>query len=404
METEKDTVMLYVTLKENGFKPVVLGGLGAPVKWLGVVLVASSLAACGGGDGGDPAPGGDAGANATGLTVRSLDPVTLDSEETAVLMAPGSLFYQTVGMTQGVLATFDPLAGYEQAGVDTSCDIRGQIRVVGSDLEDVSSPYTGALFNTVTTDDQDCLAGDTEGGPMNLQVHTDGVRTIGRPQTGVGAVGDENTFIAFEQSGASPSDPYGVVMSMDGERLFGWARLWTGHVTLERGAGEYSAMGDAGGMSQMYQLSQVATGEGVEAMRYNLQIGRPDVLMDYGYQVAEGDEPYNARSETYVGTYGWEWDTFGGQPAPATCPGGRVDVSADLYVQALPEGQDGILVTSDEVMLGTVVMKDASGNTAVVSYDGTADVVTVALNGELGKSFSYEDINNLFIERCVVAQ
>lgn len=377
-----------------------------PVKCLGGALVISSLAACGGGsdgegDGASPNPGGDDGAKT--MTVQALPGARLDSEETAILLAPGSLFYQTVGMTQGVLSTFDPLAGYDQADQDTPCDRSGQIRVVDiNEHAAVESPYSGSLYKTVTTDDQGCLNGGDQDGGLGLQVFTNGVRTIGRPNSGMGAVGDEDAFIAYEQSGRSEAEPFTVRMSEGEDLMFGWARLWSGHVMLHRGSGEDSAMGDGGGYSELFQLSTLVTGDGEEEMQFRLQIGQADQALNYAYHVAEGKVPSEAREESFSGAFGRQWDSMSGQTVPASCPGGRVNVTTDgLDVRALPEGEDGILMTSDEVWLGQVTLADDFENEAVVTYDGQAKSVSVSLNGQIGKVFSYDDINTLFMERCL---
>lgn len=391
-------------------------GLGL-AKGAGIVLVTLALAACGGGGGSDQDAGGDSdgndrpepdhgdNANIEQMSVRSLEAATLDSEETAVLLAPGSLFYQTVGMTQGVVALMDPMATFDQVAEDTACDISGQIKVVGSELTAVDSPYTGKLFHAETTDDRECLNGGTATDELSWQVFSNGVRVIGRPQVGLGSVGDTDTFVAYEQSGTSEAAPYSVIMMQDNERLFGWARLWTGHIKLERSYLPDSAFGDGTGSSRLFQLSHVVTGEGDEETRYNLQIGQSDAPLNYRYTVPVDELPTSYRYESFAGAYGWLWDTIGGQPVPDTCPGGRLRVyTNNLQVTPLPDGEDGILINADEVRSGTVTLDDDSGNRAIVIYDGDLNSVSVSLNGELAKSFSYEQINNLFMNRCFTTQ
>lgn len=87
----------------------------APVRAGITLALAGVLAACGGsgGGGGGSTPGGGGGDGGDTLP-RSLSEVpvaTFDSAETVALLAPGSVYGSTVGMTAAGLSLFGALGG-----------------------------------------------------------------------------------------------------------------------------------------------------------------------------------------------------------------------------------------------------------------------------------------------------
>ncbi|WP_335626118.1 hypothetical protein [Alcanivorax jadensis] len=70
-----------------------------------------------------------------------------------------------------------------------------------------------------------------------------------------------------------------------------------------------------------------------------------------------------------------------------------------LYVQRAAEGE-GLQGREDKVAGGSLIMTDDAGNQATVSDDAGAQTLTVTLNDNAPKAFTYQKIESLMTQRC----
>ena len=70
-----------------------------------------------------------------------------------------------------------------------------------------------------------------------------------------------------------------------------------------------------------------------------------------------------------------------------------------MYVKQVAEGE-GLLDREDEITSGSLIMTDDADNQATVSYDAGAQTLTVTLNDNAPKAFTYQKIESLMTQRC----
>ncbi len=383
-----------------------------PIKAGFIVAALAVLSACGGGggdDGGDnggPGDGGDPGGPGAEQTLHTIEPARFTSEETVALLAPGSVYSETVGFTRmGMMfigPMMDPTAGDRMAGTEP-CGLEGRRVKLGQQNEDVASPFTGALFDMLETDAENCREGDDEVAENALASFADGYRRTGYPITGPGSgdIATQNVFIGYEESGRSLDEPFIARLTFDSDSSFEWARRWQGHVRLSRdGTGD--SFGTAGGETYLYQVSRYLNRHDDNANVRLVQTGSADEAFWMAYDPRAGMEPEDGRVERYRGLYGIEWVKVADEALPSTCPSGRfqVETRQDLVTRPMPEDQRYLMHDGSEVVTGVVHMRDQSGNEATVTYDGTADAVTVELNDRPPRTYTYADIEAITKELC----
>ena len=326
--------------------------------------------------------------------LRILPAATLATEEAAVLMAPGSLHGLSIGIIQAPVDELGP-AGATSLSLEIIDCTHGKHSQIGETrLIDAKSPFSGELFNHTMTSTAYCVRDVYVAGELQASLFTQGTRRVAYPQSGnVGS-----TFIAYEETGASLEQPYIAAVVKDGVPAFGWARLWKGHVLLEYGTeGGSSAVS---GEAYLYQVSQEGSTQRSGQSRLELQFGLEDQPFHLAFSAPEGEMAEKGWTEVYEGSFGVVRD-LSDSGLPGACPGGLLDVqTTGLAIGPGPNAPVRLLNSGQEVMSGTVTMKDKSGNTADVTFDGIANTVTVELNSNPAKIFSYREITDLFISRC----
>ena len=386
----------------------------APARAGIILALAGVLAACGGsgggGGGGGSTPGGGGGDGGDTLprSLSEVSPATFDSAETVALLAPGSVYGSTVGMTAAGLSLFGMLGGdVEESRVvrTRDCSDGGQVVFLGRADEDLGSPYTGGLFDVVTTDEQGCQEGDLSDPSESLETHTEGERRIGYPVNADPANADE--FVAYELSGVSLDDPYTAVLNTENGPVMDWSRYWDGHIEIRRGTAQDSQLGDGGGATELYQVSRIRSGAS-DGIGYDLQIGTSaNDRFVMRYDAINDRSASEYREEQYSGVFGRRFLDSDGQPIGGDCPVGRYQVSTDgLTVDQERDKDVSLFVPGDtqSIVSGGLTMEDQAGNTAQVEYDGNAGIVTVTLNNETAESFTYQELNDALLARCFSAR
>lgn len=348
-----------------------------------ITLLTAGLTACGG-EGGSTGPKDD-GNGSSSTELSSVPDATMMSEEDAVLLAPGSLYPLTLGLTQGVVSMVGDGMAMELITEDVSCDVEGEVKVLATGQMAADSPYSAALFDYSHTDDRNC-----HNSSAVMSSRTNGERVIAYPSSV-----PDGTFIGFEKSGASLSAPFSVVLSMEGEEFMSWDRYWLGHVRLSDSGG---ANGSGYGETELYQVSRIGTG--ADGMDFLLQTGTSDNgKLNFRFDTAPGETPDMARTERFDGHYGRQWLGMG--TVAASCPGGLVHVQTDwINVVAADEADPDYdyLLTGDRIVSGTVTLTDQAENVASLTYSELG--VSVELNGGAATFFSYQDVFDLMIARC----
>ena len=368
------------------------------------------LVACGGGGGGGEGrsnPGGGDSGGEFPRTLSKLPAATFTDEETVALLAPGSAFGDTVALTLSGLAFFGEVGDVEDSRVlyTQACDDGGRIEFLFRENQDIQSPYNGGLFDTVATDDQDCQAGDLSSPTSFAQTTTDGERRIAYPVSGEGSgdPGSADVFVGYELSGASLDDPFHVSLELE-DGGFEWSRYWDGHIRMERGSAADSRLGDGGGATRLYQVSRQRTG-GADGIGYDLQTGSgADDRFQLDFKAINGRAASQYREENYAGIYGRRLLDPAGAPLGNACPGGifQVETSQPLIVD-IPDDDSSVLFlfgATQHIVSGGLRMKDRSGNTAKVIYDGVAGTVSVTLNDGVAEVFDYQKLSQAWQRRC----
>lgn len=377
------------------------------------------VAGCNGSDsdGGDATaapsltPPGDEGGEQDPTKLQPVSPAEFVSTDAVVMMAPRSLFTTS----SAGLAYYQFLSRRTGSPEEPQACDEGRIVVINDELRDVASPYSGALFDVQTTDEQNCIETvELQNSPATVYI-TEGQRVKGYPAEGVGSDSDQNVFIAYKKFGVSFEDPFREDISEpDADFDITWSRVGDSHVEIKHDPDPAAPYGDASGKSQVSEISleNARSGELQFIRRFQLGDSRTPVnRMQFSFSPFDGQNPDQSRQEEYNGLYGMAFVTINGEPAPDSCTLGRFQVSTlqPLIVQRLSNGESSILNTAgDEPQAGVLQMVDDFGNEATVTYDKDGDAVTVALNNRPSKAYTYEEVEQLFITNCgleeIVAQ
>ncbi len=387
----------------------------APARAGLALTLAAVLAACGGGSGGGgggPAPGNDGdGGGALPRTLTEVPPATFDSAETVALMAPGSTYGDTVGLTASGLALFGSVGDVGDSRVlqTRPCGDGGRVEFLSRTEEDVGSPYNGGVFDMVASDDQSCQEGDLDSPSSFAETHTDGERRIAYPLSGEGSgdPGSAEVFVGYERSGTGLDAPFTVTLRTGGGLGMEWSRYWDGHVRMERGAAQDSQLGDGGGATELYQVSRMRSG-GSNGIGYDLQTGTgAGERFVMRFQAIDDRPASRYREESYQGFYGRRLLDASGEPLGGDCPGGRfrVETSQPLTVDVPDDANSDLLLFGDTqyIVSGGLTMADDAGNSARVVYDGVAGTVSVTLNGGSARVFDYQALSEAWRTRCFPA-
>ncbi|WP_157375635.1 hypothetical protein [Alcanivorax hongdengensis] len=332
---------------------------------------------------------------------------TFDSAETVALLAPGSVYGSTVGMSAAGLSLFGALGNAEDSRVlsTQACSDGGQVVFLGRRDEDLHSPYNGGLFDVVTTDDRNCQEGDLTSPSGFAETNTEGERRIGYPVNADPVKAD--VFAAYELSGVSLEEPFSVTLRTESGSGLEWSRYWDGHVELRRGVGQDSLLGDGGGATRLYQVSRIRSG-GNDGIGYDLQTGTgADDRFEMSFQAITDRPASEYREERYSGVFGLRFLDGDGQSIDGACPAGRYRVSTDGLTVDLARGENAeflLFGDTQSIVSGALTMEDEAGNTAQVVYDGVDGSVTVTLNQGVAESFTYQALNDALLARCYSAR
>lgn len=379
--------------------------MAAPFLAVSALLV---LSACGGGGSSSGAVNSDNDTSSTPDGLREVKAAQFTHENDVVLLAPGSLLDEALLSGARSVVNLSLAFGIDATGIDRIAESRncgggGDLEVLSRDSQQVESPFSGANFDVIVTRENSCRESTLESG--GVESLANGVRKIGYPISGAGSdnFSEETDFIGYEQSGLGLDDPY-VVSGLFGSNVT-QRRWWQGHTHLWRDDPDNDGYGDAGGAAEQYSIVYYDGNDGAGKYSSLIQFGaNAESMFEIGYAPngdASVDESY---IERYQGVYGLEILKFNGTTPSANCPQGRFHVKTGgvgLYVSLVEgEEEDGTLYGEGIELNGNLEMEDESGNTAIVTYDETAKTVTVELNGNSTKVYTYAEIESLKAQRC----
>ena len=363
-----------------------------------VFLWAAVLAGCGGG-------GSDSSKVAQTFSepaifrapLEPLPAARLTSEEDAVLLFNGwSYYYSSLLLikdhTNNQMSNGVDVTGHEYSG----CLDAGEYVTEGYSLEDLDSPFTGALYSVRSYRLDECDYDLTTGGELT------GLRQRGFPVSGEGA-GDffeETNFLSYDRYGDSSDQPHFFyqVSSLDKSRLMRarYAHTFV-HLTRADSEAEYGLVGSQLEEFSMERYAWIYDDSG-EVTTIQFQLGQS---ADARFSLSlspNGDLPFpQHRIERASGAYG-EKTTH---PIKESCPDGLITVTtlADLVVDE-SDTDLGPLSTRRYIKSGQIELQDESGNSAVITMDGDAERWSVSLNGGTTVDFSFEEIQSLREQRC----
>ncbi len=362
-------------------------------------LGSALLAGCGGG-GSDDVGQADQTFPEPAIFRAPLEPLpaaTLASEEDAVLLFNGWSYHHESLMliknhTNDRLANGVDVTGHEYRG----CMDVGEHVTEGYSLEDLESPFTGALYNVRSYRLDKCDYDLTTGGELT------GFRQRGFPVSGEGA-GDffeETNFLSYDRYGDSSDQPhlFYQVSTFDNSRLM---RARYGHmfVHLERANSE-TEYGLAGSQLEEFAMERYAWiyDDSGEVTTIQFQLGKSANDRFSFSLLPNGDLPFpQHRIESGSGAYGAKKT----HPINESCPDGLITVTTltDLVIDE-GDAELGPLSARRSIKSGQIELQDESGNSAVITMDGNAEVWSVSLNGGTPVDFSLEEIQALREERC----
>ncbi|WP_290526225.1 hypothetical protein [Alcanivorax sp.] len=382
-----------------------------PLSMTALFLAVSALlvlSACGGGGSSSGAVNNDNDTSSTPDGLREVKAARFNHEDDVVLLAPGSLL--DTALLSGVrsVANLSLAFGIDATGSDRiaksrTCGEGGDLEVLSRDSQQVESPFSGANFDVIVTRENSCRESTLEsGGDESL---ANGVRKIGYPISGDGSDNflEETDFIGYEQSGLGLDKPY-VVSGLFGSNVT-QHRWWQGHTHLWRDDPDNDSYGDAGGVAEQYSIVYYDGNDGEGKYSSLIQFGaNAESMFDIGYAPNGDNSVDESYIEHYQGVYGLEILKFNGNTPSANCPQGRFHVKTGgvgLYVNLIEgEEEDDTLYGEGIELNGNLEMEDEIGNTAIVTYDETAKTVTVELNENSAKVYTYAEIESLKAQRC----
>lgn len=329
--------------------------------------------------------------------LEPLPAATLTSEEDAVLLFGGGFYYM------GSLSTIEGHANIQiENGVDvtshhgfTCLQEGGYVSEIYT-LEDLGSPFSGALYDVRSYRLEGCDY-DLTSGALNT-----GFRERGFPDTGIGS-GDffeETDFLSYDRYGDSIEMPYfayypaDIVNSRAMRVMYGQAFT---HLERESAEQEYGAAGQHAEEFLLERFASIDDDTG-EVIAFYSQLGKNT---DERFSLAvypNADLPFpGSRIERFSGVYGVKRVA----PHRESCPEGLITATtlSDLVIEDNPSDTSS-LALKRAMKSGQIELQDESGNKAVITLDGDAEIWSVSLNGDTPVDFTLEAVQSLRDERC----
>lgn len=284
------------------------------------------------------------------------------------------------------------VTGHEYRG----CMDVGEHVTEGYSLEDLESPFTGALYNVRSYRLAECDYDLTAGGALT------GFRQRGFPVSGEGS-GDffeETNFLSYDRYGDSSDQPhlFYQVSGFDNSRLM---RARYGHTFVHLARANTDAeYGLAGSQLEEFSMERYAWiyDDNGEVTTIQSQLGKSANDPFSLSLLPNGDLPFpQHRIENASGAYGEKRSSSNSE----SCPDGLITVTtlADLVIDE-NDADLGPLSARRSIKSGQIELQDESGNSAVITMDGNAEVWSVSLNGQTPVDFSLEEIQALREARC----
>lgn len=329
--------------------------------------------------------------------LESLPAATLTSEEDAVMLFGGWTYHydsllSVKSHTNHQIGNRFNVTQHEYR----SCFNAGENVTEGYTLEDLGSPFTGALHSVRSYRLEGCDYDLTLSGEMN------GFRQRGFPVSGKGS-GDffeETDFLSYDRYGDSSEQPHFVyqLSSFDNSRLLK-ARYSHAFVYLSRNSDEEEYGSSDLGLEEfsMERFAWIYDDSG-EVRALQFQLGEN---ADARFRVSLspiGELPFpEHRIERVNGAYGARQVV----PIRESCPEGLITVAtlSDIVIDE-SDIDPGPSSVKRAIKSGQIELQDAEGNKAVITMDGDAEVWSVSLNGGAPVDFSFEAIQLLQDQRC----
>lgn len=364
-----------------------------------MLLVSAVLAGCGGG-GSDDVGQADQTFPEPAIFRAPLEPLpaaTLTSEEDAVLLFNGwSYHYGSLMLikdhTNNQMGNGVDVTGHEYRG----CLDAGEYVTEGYSLEDLESPFTGALYNVRSYRLDECDYDLTTGGELT------GFRQRGFPVSGEGS-GDffeETNFLSYDRYGDSSDQPhlFYQVSSLENSRMMR-ARYGYKFVHLARPDSE-TEYGLADSQIEEFAMERYAWiyDDSGEVTTIQSQLGKSANDRFSLSLLPNGDLPFpQHRIENASGAYGSKRS----RRVRESCPDGLITLAtlSDLVIDE-SDADLGPLSARRSIKSGQIELQDESGNKAVITMDGNAEVWSVSLNGQTSVDFSLGEIQALREARC----
>lgn len=379
------------------------------IRSLGISFFIGLIAACGGGGGGSSSAAA-ATANpadqdvAPNDSLRMVKAASFVDEDAVAILAPGSVIDDTMLPLTRMAINLNLAFGVDHTGSGRasssySCAQSGSFQVLEQKLEAIQSPYNGGNFDMISSVDNNCVESTVTSGGSPATVN--GFRKIGYPVTGPGSgnFANETHLIGYEQSGKNLDEPFSAKGVLGGN--IDQSRYLSGHFLLERADIENETYGDAGGGTSQYSVVRMSSNFNDKKTITLTQLGDEENNLWLEYEPL-GDNPVEeSHIERYEGIYGMELLAFQGGQIPASCPQGQFEVKtvSDLYVGK----EDDDPKYSDDsyrISSGSLQMKDESGKTATVVYNGAAGTITISLDSDTPKVYTLQQVEDLRSNRC----
>ncbi|MCK0153950.1 hypothetical protein MWU49_09565 [Alcanivorax sp. S6407] len=380
------------------------------IRIVGITCSIGLITACGGGGSGGSSSTTSASSNPADQDVTPNDPLRMVKaasfvdEDAVAILAPGSVIDDTMlpltrMATNLNLALGVDLTGSGRASSSYSCETSGSFQVLEQKLEATNSPYSGGNFDMISSVYKSCVESTvTSGGsPATFS----GFRKIGYPVSGPGSgeFANETSFIGYEKSGISLDEPLSAKGVLGGN--IDQSRYLSAHMLLERADTGTEAYGATGGGTSQYSVVRMSSNFEDKKTVTLTQLGDEENNLWLEYE-PQGDNPVEeSHIERYEGIYGMEFLAFQGGQVPASCPQGHFEVKtvSDLYVGKEDEdpkySDDSYRISS-----GSLQMKDESGKTATVVYNGAAETITISLDSGTPKVYTLQQVEDLRSNRC----
>lgn len=329
--------------------------------------------------------------------LEPLPAATLASEEDAVLLFGWGFYHK------GSLTT---IAGHANLQIGNDIDVTsheyrtcldsGEYVSEGYSLEDLGSPYTGALYSVRSYRLEGC---DFD---LGLGAINSGFRQRGFPDTGIGS-GDffeETDFLSYDRYGDSIENPYfayykpDIVNTRTMRVMYGSAFT---HLVREGSEQKYGETEQNIEEFLIERFAAIDDNSG-RVLAFYAQLGKSETERLSLSVSPNADLPFpESRIESFSGVYGVKNVI----PYRESCPEGLVTATtlSDLVIENDPSDTSALGLRR-AIKSGQIELQDESGNSAVITMDGNAEVWSVSLNGDTPVDFSLEEIQSLHEERC----